>query len=54
MLKLLAFFLLLLALAFGFAQVADTPGHVLLQWGETEYRVSLLIGLRGFSRGSSR
>ncbi|MCA3599826.1 MAG: heme biosynthesis protein HemY [Methylobacterium sp.] len=51
MLKLLAFFLLLLALAFGFAQVADTPGHVLLQWGETEYRVSLLIGLAGFLAG---
>jgi HemY protein len=51
MLRLLAFFLLLLALAFGFSQVADTPGHVLLQWGETEYRASLLTGLAGLLAG---
>lgn len=51
MLRLLAFFLLLLAIAFGFAQLADTPGHVLLQWGETEYRVSLLTGIAGLLAG---
>lgn len=51
MLKLIAFFAFLLAVAFGFAEVADTPGHVLLQWGETEYRVSLLTGLAGLLAG---
>lgn len=45
MIKLVAFFLLLLALAFGFSTLADTPGHFLLQWGETEYRVSLVTGV---------
>lgn len=44
MIKLVAFFLILLALAFGFSTLADTPGHFLLQWGETEYRVSLITG----------
>lgn len=45
MIKLVAFFLLLLAIAFGFSTLADTPGHFLLQWGETEYRVSLVTGV---------
>jgi HemY protein len=45
MFKLLAFVALLLALAFGFAQVADTPGHVLVQFGETELRVTLVTAL---------
>ncbi len=45
MIKLVAFFLILLALAFGFSTLADTPGHFLLQWGETEYRVSLITGV---------
>lgn len=45
MIKLVAFFLLLLAFAFGFSTLADTPGHFLLQWGETEYRVSLITGV---------
>lgn len=47
MLKLLFFFGIVLALAFGFAQIADMPGHVLVQWGETEYRVTLLTALAG-------
>jgi HemY protein len=45
MIKLVLFLALLLALAFGLASVADTPGHLLLQIGETEYRVSLVTGL---------
>lgn len=45
MLKLLLFFALILAAALGFAHVADTPGHVLLQFGETEFRVSLVTAL---------
>lgn len=47
MLKLLFFFGIVLALAFGFAQIADMPGHVLVQWGETEYRVTLLTAMAG-------
>ncbi|HRE22270.1 MAG TPA: heme biosynthesis HemY N-terminal domain-containing protein, partial [Rhabdaerophilum sp.] len=49
MIKLVAFFLVLLALAFGFSTLADTPGHFLLQWGETEYRVSLITGVIALS-----
>ncbi|CAN1568564.1 COG3898 Uncharacterized membrane-bound protein [Rhabdaerophilaceae bacterium] len=45
MLKILAFLAVLLALAFGFAQLADTPGHVIVQFGETELRVTLVIAL---------
>lgn len=47
MFQLLLFFLIVLALAFGFTQVADMPGHLLLQIGETEYRVTLLTALAG-------
>ncbi|OYU48134.1 MAG: heme biosynthesis protein HemY [Rhizobiales bacterium PAR1] len=47
MIKLVLFFALLFAAAFGFSQLADTPGHMLLQWGETEYRVSLITGIVG-------
>lgn len=47
MLKLIAFFGIVLALALGFAQVADMPGHVLVQTGETEMRVSLLTAAIG-------
>lgn len=47
MLQILLFFLVVLALAVGFTHVADMPGHVLLQIGETEYRVTLLTGLAG-------
>ena len=47
MIRLILFFALLLAAAFGFSQLADTSGHVLLQIGETEYRVSLLVALIG-------
>lgn len=47
MIKLVVFFALLLAFAFGFSTLADTPGHMLLQWGETEYRVSLITGIVG-------
>jgi HemY protein len=45
MIRLLLFFGVLLAAAFGLAQVADLPGHVIVAVGETEYRVSLLAGL---------
>lgn len=45
MFKLIVFFALLLAIAFGFAQLAETPGHLLLQIGETELRVSLVTAL---------
>ena len=45
MIKLLLFFAFLLALASGFSLVADLPGHVLLQIGETELRASLITGL---------
>ena len=47
MIKLVIFLAALLALAFGFSTLADTPGHILLQWGETEFRVSLITGLVG-------
>lgn len=45
MIKIVLFLAVLLALALGLASVADTPGHVLLQIGETEYRVSLVTGI---------
>lgn len=45
MLRLVLFLGVLLALAFGIGQLADTPGHITLQWAETEYRVSLLVGI---------
>jgi HemY protein len=45
MIKLVAFLVILLAAAFGFSILADTPGHMLLQWGETEFRVSLITGV---------
>ena len=45
MLRIILFLALLLAAAFGVSTLADTPGHLLLQWGETEYRVSLLVGV---------
>ena len=45
MLKILAFFAVLLALAFGFARIADMPGHVLVQFGETEFRVTLVTAI---------
>ncbi len=45
MIKLVTFLAVLMALALGFATLADTPGHILLQWGETEFRVSLITGL---------
>lgn len=48
MIKLIAFFAILLGLAFGFSQIAETPGHMLLQLGENEYRVSLITGLLAF------
>lgn len=47
MIKLVLFLAVLLGLAFGFSTLADTPGHILLQWGETEFRVSLITGLVG-------
>lgn len=47
MIKIVAFFLLLLALAFGFSRIADQTGFFLLQWGEVEYRVSLIAGVLG-------
>lgn len=47
MLKLLFFFTVILALAFGFAQIADMPGHVLVLLGETEYRATLLTAIAG-------
>lgn len=45
MIKLVAFLALLLVAAFGFATLADTQGHILVQWGETEIRVTLLTGI---------
>ncbi len=36
-------FLAVAILAVG--QLADTPGHLVLLWGDTEYRVSLLVGI---------
>ncbi|MCZ8259649.1 MAG: heme biosynthesis protein HemY [Beijerinckiaceae bacterium] len=45
MIKLLVFLILLSGLALGFSTLADTDGHVLLQFGDTEYRVSLVAGL---------
>lgn len=49
MIRLLLFFAVLLGAAFGLAQVADLPGHVILAVGETEFRVSLLTGLIGLA-----
>jgi HemY protein len=45
MIRLVLFFAMLLAAAFGFSELADAPGHVLLQWGETEYRISLVTAV---------
>ena len=45
MIKLVLLMAFLAALAFGFATLADMPGHVLLQWGDTEFRVTLITGL---------
>lgn len=45
MIRLVVFIALLAAVAFGIATLADTPGHLLLEWGGTEYRVSLLVGV---------
>ncbi|WP_284179114.1 heme biosynthesis HemY N-terminal domain-containing protein [Rhabdaerophilum sp. SD176] len=45
MIKFLVFLVLLAGLAFGFSTLADTEGHVLLQFGDTEYRVTLVTGL---------
>jgi HemY protein len=47
MMKLLLFFVVLAALAFGLAQLADYPGQVLVQLGDMEIRLSLLIALLG-------
>lgn len=43
MIRLVLFLTLLLAVAFGFATLADLPGHVLVAVGDTEYRVSLIV-----------
>lgn len=45
MLRIIGFFALLLLAAFGFSRLADTPGHLLLQVGETELRVGLVTGV---------
>lgn len=45
MLRTVLFLALLLGIAIGVSTLADTPGHVTLQWGDTEYRVSLLVGI---------
>lgn len=45
MIKLLVFLLLLAGVAFGFSTLADTDGHVLLQIGDTEYRIGLVAAL---------
>lgn len=45
MLRIVLFLAVLLAVAFGVSTLADTPGHLQLQWGDTEYRVSLLVGI---------
>lgn len=49
MIKLVAFLALLLALAFGFSLLADTPGHVLLAYAGVEYRVSLITAAVGLA-----
>lgn len=43
MIRLVLFFALLLAAAFGFATLADLPGHVVITMGDTEYRLSLIV-----------
>ncbi|WP_150286613.1 heme biosynthesis protein HemY [Rhabdaerophilum calidifontis] len=45
MIRLVLFLGVLLVLALGLAEVADTPGHVVLQVGDTEFRVSLITGI---------
>jgi HemY protein len=47
MIKLLMFFVVLAALAFGLAQLADYPGQVLVQLGEMEIKLSVLTALLG-------
>lgn len=41
MIRMLVFFAVLLALAFGVATLVETPGHVALTYGGLEYKVSL-------------
>jgi HemY protein len=45
MIRLVLFLGVLLVLALGLAEVADTPGHVVLQVGDMEFRVSLITGI---------
>ena len=43
MIKMLVFFTLLAGFAFGLSQLADLPGHLLLQLGDTQIKVTLLV-----------
>lgn len=45
MVKIILFLASLLVLAFGLSQLADQPGHVLVQFGTLEIKVSLVTGL---------
>lgn len=47
MFRILFYLLLVLALGFGFAWVADYPGTVKLDWQDTEYEASLIVVIAG-------
>jgi HemY protein len=47
MIRLVFFFLLILALGFGFSWIADRPGDVALQWQGTTYETSLMVVVAG-------
>lgn len=47
MLRIFVFFLLILALGFGFAWIADRPGVVELVWQGNLYKISLMTALAG-------
>ena len=47
MIRIFLFFALLLAAAFGIVWLAETPGHVIVNYGGFDYQVSLLKALTG-------
>ena len=48
MFRLIIFLLLVLALGFGFAWIADRPGMISLVWEGTRYETSLMVALAAF------
>lgn len=47
MIRILFYLLMVLALGFGFAWIADYPGTVKLDWQDTEYEASLIVVIAG-------